>query len=369
MRRILFVLPIAFASCEIPEDEPIVLECSGPEPGLYVGQTVRLDARIADRPPGQFPEQYSWTLTAVPTGANVLLDRADERDPTFVPDTAGVYTAQVGVVDFDGTDGGTCEVSYEVAPEPVPCGDGTFSNEYQAGECPPELVLFVVTGTFGYDADRESAVPYVGADGSDVPVTVFVEVLNGNLATLCEMALTVDREVPGASWVGDLPDTAYFGFSMPTDAAVDTDCDEAGLDPAIFTDTPSTYLQQLGFGLAVAEMPEDLASDLKAFIVGDTSQQVWDEQWVGKVVGAGVRIDGFSENRDSGWYNVDYGLAYKYDADGSVAFDDANDNGTFDEDDQPVRVASGVPLPEAAYEFFGGYLLDARCGYDPLLCQ
>ena len=368
------LLVVALAtSCTIAEDQDIVLECFAPEPGVYVGQTVQLNAQIADRPPGQFPEEYTWELIDVPEGGAVRLDRADERDPTFVPVVPGPYTAQVNVVDFDGTPAGPCEVTYDVAPEPIACGDGTTSVDYEAGECPPSPLVFVVTSDFRYNAQRESVVPYgTTSDEEEQPVTVTVEVGDPFVGPLCQAVFTVDGEVPRADWVDSTEPAVWFGFDIPDDAAVDSDCAGAGLDAAIFGDDPDAFIRGLDLGITVSPLTDELAEALEPAVEQQLGAGLWAAEWEPFVFSSGLRVGAWSDRPSGGRYEQAYAFAYELDDDGYWTYDDENENGMYDDGEALTTLpaaTSAATMPSGHYSSGWWFFVDARCGYDPLLCQ
>jgi len=77
---------------------------AGPDQQVLTGVTVQLDGSGSQDVDGN-PLTYFWSLTAVPTGSTATLSNNVLVNPTFVPDLAGTYVAQLivndGQVDSD----------------------------------------------------------------------------------------------------------------------------------------------------------------------------------------------------------------------------------------------------------------------------
>src|SRR2546428_3390971 len=62
------------------------------------GKAVQLDGRASSDPDGD-PLTFRWSLTARPSGSSTVLPDSTDPNRTFVPDTPGVYVAQLIVND------------------------------------------------------------------------------------------------------------------------------------------------------------------------------------------------------------------------------------------------------------------------------
>lgn len=70
---------------------------AGPDQKMRTGDTVTLDGSKSFSGSGALT--YQWTLVTVPNGSAATLTGANTVNPTFVPDLAGIYVAQLIVSD------------------------------------------------------------------------------------------------------------------------------------------------------------------------------------------------------------------------------------------------------------------------------
>jgi len=75
--------------------EPIAI--AGNSQTAIAGNVVVLSGSAASN--ASTPIKYSWTLTSKPTGSQTVLTSATTTNPTFTPDIAGIYVAQLVVND------------------------------------------------------------------------------------------------------------------------------------------------------------------------------------------------------------------------------------------------------------------------------
>ncbi|MEZ4315994.1 MAG: PKD domain-containing protein [Myxococcota bacterium] len=61
------------------------------------GQSVTLNGNGSTDPQGLTPLSYVWTFTLVPSGSSASLSQAGTATPTFTPDVAGLYVAELAV--------------------------------------------------------------------------------------------------------------------------------------------------------------------------------------------------------------------------------------------------------------------------------
>lgn len=115
---------------------------------------VTLDGSASTDPDGG-TISYTWSLTAQPAGATASLDDATAAGPTFVPDLAGTYVAQLVV--NDGTDDSSPDVVTIVAEDnssaamvgtgggSVASVDGSLSLTVPAGALSEDVEIRVTT--------------------------------------------------------------------------------------------------------------------------------------------------------------------------------------------------------------------------------
>jgi sugar lactone lactonase YvrE len=78
-------------------DNPPPTANAGADRLVIVGSMVQLTGSGAD--PNGETLTYSWTLVGAPTGSGAAVNSPESATPTFVPDVAGVYTAQLTTSD------------------------------------------------------------------------------------------------------------------------------------------------------------------------------------------------------------------------------------------------------------------------------
>nr|WP_154402259.1 PKD domain-containing protein [Ornithinimicrobium cavernae] len=104
-----------------PANEAPVAD-AGPDQTAITGDTVTLDGTGSTDPDGD-DLSYAWTLTS-PSGSTSVLDGSETAQPSFAPDLAGAYTAELVV--NDGTEPSapdTVTITVSEPPNQVPVAD------------------------------------------------------------------------------------------------------------------------------------------------------------------------------------------------------------------------------------------------------
>jgi len=106
-----------------------VADAGADQRGL-VGQNVILNGGSSRSLDGG-PISYGWRLIAIPAGSNSVLQGADTVSPQFIPDQAGIYTAELTVVDAKNIASKPVSVSVR-AERPIPVASPAVENLHEA---------------------------------------------------------------------------------------------------------------------------------------------------------------------------------------------------------------------------------------------
>jgi len=280
----------------------------------------------------------------------------DEDDDAW--DDALGCVAVEDVCDVDGDPG----EFFNWDPEEMKC---------EENEPPPtwDPVYFMSQSQFGYDATNDQARPYVANDGtSDTTVnpTLAVTLASEDYTIAFDDSLTciviMDTAAPQplASWAGDAG--VFFGWDMPSDATVQTDCDQQPTDADIWGDPFVDAITQWVWGAGIGPMPSNITSDFKGQIDSDPSSD-WAVDIEPYFVGGGFALNALAgQDGFPGGYadaNVTRGFA----VDTADNFKIVNDT-----DGEPLQLTktdmSDGTLPDGAYIVFTFYLYG---GADQLL--
>lgn len=120
---------------------------AGIDVNASTGSPVTLDGLDSSDPQGLTPLSYSWIFTERPTGSTATLASANGATPTFTPDLAGIYRAQLSVTNSAGVSDPTPDkvdivVTQAVVLEPVAEAGADF------GVLPLENVQLDGTGSY-----------------------------------------------------------------------------------------------------------------------------------------------------------------------------------------------------------------------------
>ncbi len=121
---------------------------AGADQTVVVGDLVTLDGTGSSDADGD-QLSYAWTLTS-PTGSTSVLEGSDTAGPTFTPDVAGSYTAELVV--NDGTENSlsdTVTITVNEIPNETPVADAGSDQEAVVGE------TVTLDGTGSSDADGD----------------------------------------------------------------------------------------------------------------------------------------------------------------------------------------------------------------------
>lgn len=113
-----------------------------------IGETVQLDASLGSAATGcdlgELDLAFAWTLVSRPAASTAALTDSSARNPSFVPDAAGIYVARVVATSASGLTSPPVEVEIEVAD----CGGAppvVTASAMLAGGTGPVVQLLAVT--------------------------------------------------------------------------------------------------------------------------------------------------------------------------------------------------------------------------------
>ena len=369
----LLALATLGASCEEARQGDLVTECSGPAPGLTVGDSIPFEGHLTDRPLGITSETFAWSLISQPEGSTAVFTNPNDREAAFIADAIGDYTVQVITTSPEGTEVPACDVTYTVAGQ---CWDDTVSTDHEDNLCPPEINILRVDSTFAVDGATNEVRPHMSPAGDWIQPTLMLALSDAFGTPLCTAQIThaSDDGLPIAPWVASATDDGpvLFGFTLPSTAVVTSTCADVDLDPRIWTDDVDAFLGSLSWGVGISVIREDLHADIEANVVGNGGQDLWDETWGPYIMGAGFRLAGLSDIAPAGFINDNYAFAFEVDDAFNAVWDDLDESGDFTEGEPRLQVpatTSGTTLSTGIYQMFDGYGFDARCLQNPVYCE
>ena len=236
-------------------------------------------------------------------------------------------------------------------------GGDTEDTEDTDTEPPPpsyfEPYLFVVGGGFGYDATTDQAVPYFIPGETDASTPwMSIEIYNEDFSEGCGILFSYNGNIDGADWAGEAG--AHFGFTMPADATVDSNCEN--WDPDVWGEDPSAMFTQFSWGLGVSDLSSDVETAVKTNVNDGGGD--WDADFAPYVIGGGQYWDALvgSDDYPGGFAAFAYTWSVAVDDSMTLVFDDANGNGTQEEDeDLTLNLASAAHPTTGYYRVMGAY--------------
>ncbi len=162
-------------------------------PSIPVGSVASLNGMASFDPDGDPITGYNWSLT-VPSGSAAALSRPNGSSPTFVPDVAGTYVAQLIVTDkFGSSSPATVSISagqMTITMTPNPLILTTQSSALTITFSPATVIPTSVTLS-GYDPSVISLSP------NPIAVPANSTVVNVNVARVASGSTSVTASTPG----------------------------------------------------------------------------------------------------------------------------------------------------------------------------
>jgi sugar lactone lactonase YvrE len=141
---------------------------AGPDQAVIVGKVVTLDGSASHDADGD-ALSYQWSFTSRPAGSTATFTNAGDVTPTFVPDQAGFYIAQVIVDDgILASDPATVTIHAQIPNEPPDCGSP--GSELDMVLWPPNHTFVVVANAGITDPDGDPLTVTITGVTQDEPV-------------------------------------------------------------------------------------------------------------------------------------------------------------------------------------------------------
>lgn len=214
--------------------------------------------------------------------------------------------------------------------------EGTDTPEYFE----PDFAGFA--GFFAYDAATNQARGYQLPDGTAAPIVFVIDLSYGGATAdnddYCSFIWTTETAVDLGSWVtaadAVTDQSVYFGFTMPADATVQTDCGDWDFDPNVWGTNEELIATITGWewGMGISNLPTATAADLEEAVIGGSDQANWDDNWDDKVIGAGFHWGAINE--DGGYLNWQFSRPLAVDENFAIQYDDANSNDLYDDGEE-----------------------------------
>ena len=113
--------PVAITVGTCGDNAPTIEEITAEPPKPATGETVQLGATVTDVDNGMDCDLgqslgFSWNIVALPTGSHAALNDPAAENPSFTPDTPGVYVIELRVTDSTGRESTPAELKVEADP-------------------------------------------------------------------------------------------------------------------------------------------------------------------------------------------------------------------------------------------------------------
>jgi hypothetical protein len=157
----------------ISTDNSMPIAIAGPDQTVTAGATVELDGSTSSDADGT-PLQYSWALTARPSGSVATLSNESVVNPTFVANLPGAYIAQLIVT--DGVLVSAADTLMITAVAPVATLTGTDADAAEAGLEPGSFTVSR-TGDLSFALTVGYSISGTATNGIDytlIPTTITI---------------------------------------------------------------------------------------------------------------------------------------------------------------------------------------------------